>query len=70
MDLQWSEKLPKNMSKHLVDVWTASKLSSETNSILVDDQLRAKWPSSKGGRISFQRIERVRGEVGYRLYSK
>ena len=51
-------------------VWTASKLSSETNSILVDDQLRAKWPSSKGGRISFQRIERVRGEVGYRLYSK
>ena len=49
-------------------VWTASKLSSETNMILVDDQLKAKWPSSKGGRISFRRIERVRGEVGYKLY--
>lgn len=49
-------------------VWTASKLSGETNTILVDDQLKAKWPSSKGGRISFRRIERVRGEVGYKLY--
>jgi class 3 adenylate cyclase len=49
-------------------VWTASKLSSETNMILVDDQLKAKWPSSKGGRISFRRIERVRGEVGYKLH--
>lgn len=49
-------------------VWVASKLSGGTNIILVDDQLKAKWPSSKGGRISFRRTERMRDVVGYKLY--
>lgn len=49
-------------------VWVASKLSGGTNIILVDDQLKAKWPSSQSGRISFQRRETVRDVVGYKLY--
>lgn len=49
-------------------VWVASKLSGGTNIILVDEQLKAKWPTSQGGRISFRRTERVRDVTGYKLY--
>lgn len=47
-------------------VWEATKLSGETNVVMVSSTLRKQWPQSKGGKMTF--IHRtVRGVDGYRL---
>lgn len=49
-------------------VWVASKLSGGTNIILIDEQLKARWPSSQNGRISFQVRHVSKSLEGYKLY--
>ncbi|MGU3313038.1 hypothetical protein [Acinetobacter sp. M5A5_2a] len=49
-------------------VWTASKLSGGTNLILIDDGLRAKWPKSQNGAISFRNKQLMKEVEGYKLY--
>jgi len=49
-----------------VCVWEASKLSGGNNTIHVPTHMKTSWPSSKGGKISFQRSA-IRGQDAYRL---
>lgn len=47
-------------------VWEATKLSGETNVVMISETLRRQWPQSKGGKMQFMQ-RKVRGVDGYRL---
>ncbi|MEF3072989.1 adenylate/guanylate cyclase, partial [Klebsiella pneumoniae] len=49
-------------------VFRATKLSGGNNVILIDNNLRVAWPSSKGGKLSFVLSDIGKGGVqGYRI---
>jgi class 3 adenylate cyclase len=50
-------------------VYFATKLASRRNEIIVDDRMEDSWPSSKGGRLHFER-SRKRGVDGYLITRK
>jgi len=47
-------------------VYRASKLSNGKNQILIDDRLKALWPTSKGGQLSFNEI--INNRLGFGAY--
>lgn len=52
-------------------IWEATKLSCETNKICISNGLRFKWPSSKGGSLSFEKFSlNKRNVTGYAIKRK
>ena len=46
-------------------VYNATKLSDGRNEIIIDEQMRKRWPKSPGGLIKFTSTKRLNGASGY-----